>query len=510
MGRILNWIRSVTQRMFGTQNFYKKAGVPQNAVTTDMVKAIEDWCNLYENRAPWLLTDHHNLGLPARIASDIATMVTVEMQMRITDGTAATEKQLDLGEVPKTRAAFLKNELEKVHDVIQQQTEYACAKGGLVFKPYPDATGGISFDFVQADDFYPCAYNSKGEITSAVFLARKKEGDAWYTRIEKHTLVGTHYTVTNECFRAQGENDDVGTPASLSEVPEWADLAPVVDIDNVDCPLFAYFRIPLGNTVDPKSPLGVSVYALALQAGLLEKADKQYQSLMWEYEGGELAIDASKDAFKTTQGRPQLPAGKERLYRMNTIDGANTDQELLKTFSPTLRDESYTNGLQTVLKQIEDCCGLSRGSLSEVEVEARTATEIKMAKQRTYATVTSIQKALEKALRQLVRACDFFATLYDLAPEGEYDLQFVWDDSVIVDAETERQHDLDEVTAGIMQKWEYRKKWYGEDDATAKSMVAEEKSDDELMGFGLPNKKPIEPSQARGETQTEQKGGENE
>ena len=509
MGRIINWIRSVTQRMFGSQSFYRTAGVPDNAVTTDMVNAIDEWCKLYENQAAWLIRDRHNLGLPARIASDIATMVTVEMQMRITDPKLTTQEELKEGEKPTNRAAFLNREIGNVLDVIQKQTEYACAKGGLVFKPFPDSSGGLSFDFVQADDFYPCAYNSKGEITSAVFVSRKKEGNSWYTRVEKHELNGTHYTVTNQCFRAQGENDNVGTPATLAEVPEWSDLEEKVDIENVDSPLFAYFRIPLGNTIDPKSPLGVSVYARANQAGLIEKADKQYQSLMWEYEGGELAIDASKDAFKTTKGAPQLPEGKERLYRMNTIDGTTVNDKLMETFSPQLRDQSYINGLQQVLKQIEDCCGLSRGSISEAEVEARTATEIKMAKQRTYSTVTSIQRALEKALKQLVKACDFFATLYTLAPEGEYDLQFVWDDSVIVDAETERQHDLDEVNAGIMQKWEYRKKWYGEDDATAKSMIVKEQSDDELMGFGLTEKKPIEPSQARGEKEKEQEGGEN-
>ena len=504
MGRIVDWIRRVTTRMFGLQSdFFTKAGIPANTITGDMVTAIEEWCNLYSGTAPWLVEDNKSLGLPARIASEIATMVTVEMQMNVTDGTGNTV-ETNKG-IPMTRAAFLREQLEKVIDCIQKQTEYACAKGGLVFKPYPDGDG-ISFDYVQADDFYPCAYNSRGDIMSAVFLAKKKVNDTYYTRVEKHDLVGTSYTITNSCFKSMGETD-VGERCMLSEVPEWAAIDETVTIQNVEHPLFSYFRIPLGNTIDPKSPLGVSVYARANQTGLIKEADRQFQRLMWEYEGGELAIDASKDAFKTTKGEPQLPHGKERLYRMNTIDSGATDQELLKTFSPTLRDESYQNGLQTVLKQIEDTCGLSRGTLSEAEVEARTATEIKMARQRTYATITSIQKALEKALRGLVIATDYLTSLYSLAPEGDYDLQFVWDDSVVVDAETERQHDLDEITAGIMQKWEYRKKWYGEDEATAKSMVAKEQTDDEIMGFGLPNKQPIEPNQGQN---PQGEGGENE
>ena len=45
-------------------------------------------------------------------------------------------------------------------------------------------------------------------------------------------------------------------------------------------------------------------------------------------------------------------------------------------------------------------------------------------------------------------------------------------------------HDKEDVRDGIMQKWEYRVKWYGEDEAKAKKMVDVDMSDDALMGFG--------------------------
>lgn len=510
MGRIMNWIRSVTQRMFGQQNFYKKAGVPLNAITTDMASAIDLWCNLYENNAPWLNPDSKSLALPSRIAAIFARMVTVEMEMKISTGDGkTTDKPGKRVSQPSTRAAFLQEITKTVIADIQKQTEYACAKGGLVFKPYPDGEG-ISFDFVQADDFYPCAWDNKGNITSAVFLSKKKEGDSWYTRIEKHEWdrPNKKYVITNNCFRSMSEKDsDIGTPCLLSDVPEWAEIEPEVTMDNIEQPLFSYFRIPLGNTIDPKSPLGVSVYATAAQAGLIRDADERYGSLMWEYDGGELAIDASRDAFKTVKGAPELPKGRERLYRMNTIDGTTTDNELLKTFAPTLRDESFIRGLQQTLKQIEDTCGLSRGQLSEVQIETRTAEEIRASKQTTYVTVSNIQTALEHALEGLVKASDTLASLYNLAPEGEYSIKFVWDDSIVVDSDTEKQRDLEEVAAGIMQPWEYRVKWYGEDEQTAKQNVVQD--NDSIMGFGLPKKQPISPEKARNNAQNQEKGGEN-
>jgi len=482
--RLKNWLRMVRDKMFGQQSFYNKAGVPDHAIADEMVLAIDRWCNLYLGKADWLAHNSISLGLPATIASLIATMVTLEMEAKVVPVNGGSAE----------RAEYLDKTLDKIRDCIQQQTEYACAKGGLVFKPYVD-DDEVCFDFVQADDFYPCAFNSKGEITSAVFLSRKKDGRTFFTRVEKHIFENGICTITNKAFRGRDESD-LGEECSLAEVSEWDGIEPEVNIQ-CDHPLFAYFRVPLGNTIDPKSPLGVSVFSRADQNDLLREADKQFQRFVWEFEGGELAIDASRDAFKSVGGVPQIPEGRERLFRMNNIDGSDNGSELLKTFSPTLRDQSLINGMQEILKKVEDACGLTRGQLSDPEpATARTAYEIKMTKQKSYATVTSIQRSLEAALKATVAAADIMCSLYHLAPEGDYDMTFVWDDSIIVDAESERMRDMQEVQQGLMQPWEFRAKWYGEEESKAKAMVAKQPSDDELMGFQT-TKKPIPPESQR-------------
>ena len=43
-----------------------------------------------------------------------------------------------------------------------------------------------------------------------------------------------------------------------------------------------------------------------------------------------------------------------------------------------------------------------------------------------------------------------------------------FDDSIITDTTAEKRQDMDEVAAGLMQGWEYRAKWYGEDEAAAR------------------------------------------
>ena len=135
--------------------------------------------------------------------------------------------------------------------------------------------------------------------------------------------------------------------------------------------------------------------------------------------------------------------------------------------------------------RIEDTCGLARGTLSDVNDQVRTATELRISRQRSYATITAIQRSLETALDNLAKAISAFATLYKLAPDGDYDITYVWDDSIVVDAAAEREKDRIDVRDGLMQPWEYRVKWYGESEEQAKSILAEGStlSDDEIMGF---------------------------
>ena len=92
--------------------------------------------------------------------------------------------------------------------------------------------------------------------------------------------------------------------------------------------------------------------------------------------------------------------------------------------------------------QIEDVCEVSRGSISEVTyAEARTATEMRILKQRSFAANDDIQKALQKSIEKTIDIADYYCTLYNIVPEGDYEVAYSWDDSIIVDKDTERQQE---------------------------------------------------------------------
>ncbi len=505
----------------------------QAIVSDQMVDAIRLWSDMYTGQSPWLKDVYGeervvSLGLPALIASEKARMVTLEMKSSITAPSKKTEKKDDglntngapgtqpnvgtdttetteVEEGKSARADFLNTQYKKLLRQIRRQLEYGVAKGGLVIKPYivkyeePELGDDehtmqdklpqfeIEFDFVQADRFYPLSFDSNGKVIEAAFVQTKvdKAVNKIYTRVEYHKLTGRTVTVKNLAFESNNINIantqdfykmvDLGSPISLSAVPEWKDFSETVTIKNVDRLLFAYFRMPEANTIDPYSPLGVSGYSRVVS--LIKDADEQYSRLLWEFEGSELAIDVDRDALtfrKGPDGQTILPRKQERLFRKVDLNAEDT----YNVFSPAIRDQSLSHGLNIILMRIEDATGLSRGTLSEVnESDAKTATELKILKQRSYATNADIQAALQDALEDTVYIMNIYATLYKAAPKGDYSVSFEWDDSIIIDSESELSKRITLMQNKLSSRVEVRMWYFGETEEQAR--LAIEKLDEE-------------------------------
>lgn len=442
---MLDKIRQVISRLFKKKDIKDATGIDV-ATSEEMSRAIALWTAMYEDKAPWVDNDKvKSMNLPATIANEIARLVTLEMKSEV----AGNE--------------FLNEQYQRVIEDMREVTEYAAAKGGLIFKPYVDGDR-IAVDYVQADLFFPTKYDSSGNITGCIFVDRKKKSSVIYSRLEQHELAEGGYRITNRAYKNTVGDDSLGNRIPLTAVEEWKDLSPEVFIPDIEKPLYGYFKIPITNNIDTRSPLGCSVYSRAVN--LIKEADKQYSRILWEYEGSELAINASSDLFKANG---KLPEGKDRLYVK--ID---TDQEdFFKEWSPQIRDQSLFNGLNRLLQRIEFACGLAYGTLSDMQMVAKTATEIKASKQRTYSTVSDIQKSLEHALTDLVDAMNVWARLYRLGSSGDYEVSFEWDDSLVMDMDTEYNLMLREVSAGILKPEYYLKRRYGVTDEQLKEMMPE-------------------------------------
>lgn len=448
---IIERIRQVIRKMLGKENIRDAIGVDV-AVSDKMAREIDLWSKMYKNQPPWKRKELKLCGLPAAIAGEFARLVTLELKTEITGN------------------KFLNDEYQTVIDNIRTYTEYACAKGGLAMKPYV-SDGHIEVDMVQADRFFPVKFNSRGEVIAAVFMETVTIGKQVYTRLEYHRhdeKTATYYIINKAFVRQDLDNVEVlGKEVPLSAVPEWADLEETVTIINVKKPLFAYFKIPNANNVDDSSPLGVSVYSRAIDD--IKEADYQWTRILWEYEGSELAIDADIGLFKRKEnGEFDLPKGKERLFRMMDFDD---DKEQYKVFAPPIRDESLINGFNAILRRVEFNSGLAYGTLSDLNTVDKTAEEIKTSKQRSYSTVSDIQKALQKALERLIYAMDVIAQLSNLNGGKKYEVSFDWDDSIVIDKEQELQSMQQDATAGLIRKEIYIAAKYGVSEEEALKMM---------------------------------------
>jgi len=467
--KLIDFIRRVVGQIIPIKNV--EDGLKDLDVNIDisdtMINSLELWAKMYEDKAPWLTDTIYSMNLSASIAMEIARLVTIEMESEIT-GLKNPEGKI----IPNSKAEYLNEQYQVVVDKLRVQTEYAVAKGGLIFKPYIDRDK-IAVDFVQADDFYPVKFNASGDLIGVIFPDIIVKGKNIYTRLEYHLLMNNgNYYISNTSFLKQEGVEGLGVPVPLTDLEEWKELETEVNLIGVDMPLFAYFKMPLANHKDSRSQLGVSVYGKA--ENLIQEADKQWSKILWEYAGTELAVDASVDMMSGSN----LPSGSERLFRRLDTE----DENFYQVFSPEIRDSSLFNGLNKILQRVEFNCGLAYGTLSDIQVVEKTAEEIKTSKQRSYSTIVDMQKSLQNSLEHLVEVMDYLSGLYSLATDGEYEVSYSFDDSIVIDAKAEQAIVMQEVASGLVKPEFYLMMRYGVTEIQAKEMlpkVVEETTEDD-------------------------------
>lgn len=462
--KLISWLREKARQLFG-----ENTTVSAN-ISAPMENAVELWADMYDTGGPWCHSlksgdTLHGIGLPQSIASELARLTTLEMECVVSGG---------------ERADTINELIQPFIETLRAPVEYGCALGGILFRPVMAADGTISIDTIQGDSFCPTHFDSTGRMTGAIFSEQLVKGSKIYTRLENHAFADGQYRVEIKAFRSM-TTADIGLEVPLTEVPEWADISPTSIVDGVDRPLWGYFKVATSNTVDRRSPLGVSVYANAVK--LIRDCDEQYGRLLWEYEGGQLALDVDESALRQTQdGQITLPQREKRLYRNWLCGGyGQAGRNLYEVFAPTLRDENYRRGLDTILKRIEFQCGLAYGTLSDPQNVDKTAEEIRSSKQRSYTTVKDLQRSLKVAVTDLIYAIDALMTSAwqqgaAVVSPSEYDVTFDFDDSIVSDPKERKQMFWGYVTAGKFPFWRYLVEFEGYNEEEAKQIEKEAKA----------------------------------
>ena len=267
------------------------------------------------------------------------------------------------------------------------------------------------------------------------------------------------YRIVTACFDRDGNRVE----------PEG--VCPVYDTGS-PWPTFAIVRPAIDNTRVDMSPYGQSVFADAVDA--IQAVDLCYDAMMSEIDNGKMRVFLSDVMFDTERdgkgSRVSIPFGKGDCTVFRKV---MSTEDTIHEFAPALRTEGQARAFRVALQTLGDLCGFG---LDYFDLDRtgylRTATEVSADNSALMRNIRRHEHALEGAIAGICHA--LLATERALG-EGLPDegaVRVTFDDSIITDTSAEKRQDMDEVAAGLMEPWEYRAKWHGEDEATARRMAA--------------------------------------
>jgi len=416
------------------------------------------------------------LNLSKAVCAELAGMIWTDQ----TEVTVSTVGYEDAEEDPLQD--FVNKVLKKnaFTEKMQEAIEQSAALGGEALKVWRevrhDSEGRevpnsecLKIGFCMADQFVPTAWDN-AQVTEGVFISRQAKGGYYYTRLEWHKWDGLTYVITNELYRA--DKFKMGTTEAQDilgfRVP-LAELFPMLEeettITELEGSLFSYFRPPVANNLDDNSPLGVSIYANALET--LHALDICFDSFVREFRLGKKRIIVPARMVKTvvdpTTGVPRryFDATDETYEALSTDD---PDSLKIQDNSVALRVEEHVAAINAFLNIFCLQVGLSAGTFSfdSQNHGIKTATEVVSENSKTYKTVRNYQNMVKPAVERLVHNIIAVASLYEMTTEdGQsiaelsrrgYEVAIAMDDGITQDRQTNINEGISLVGAGLMSK----------------------------------------------------------
>lgn len=418
------------------------------------------------------------LNLSKAVCSELAGMVWTD-QTEVTVSTAGVE--LAENEEDPLQKFVRKSALEKNNFGVKmgETIEQAAALGGAALKVWRDVrhdgegrevegSERLKIGYCMADQFIPTAWDN-AEINEAVFISRQAKGGYYYTRLEWHKWDGVTYTITNELYRAdqyrtgsREPQDILGMRVPLAEIYPFLDETATVD--GIENTLFSYFRTPTANNIDDNSPLGVSIYANAMET--LHALDICFDSFVREFRLGKKRIIVPARMIKTVidpvSGEPRryFDATDETYEALSTDD---PDSLKIQDNSIELRVDEHVSAMNAFLNIFCLQVGLSSGTFSfDAKSGLKTATEVVSENSKTYKTVKNFQNMIRPAVVRLVENIITVAALYDMKTEdGQsvrelaergYTVNVAMDDGITQDRQTNINEGMALVGAGLLSK----------------------------------------------------------
>lgn len=438
----------------------------------EMRRAIKLWDDISRGAPPWL------------DPSD--DVVTINMAKFISD-TRAKLTTLDIGITvsgDNARVQYLQDVVIKsLLDRLPEQLCEADRLGGMMIR-----WNGDSWDFVRPGSFGITEIDSNHNVIGAIFAMQVTQNKDIYTRLEYHRFEkladseDSVYRVSNKAYRnTRGPSGSLmlGNEVPLAIVKQWAHIEPEVTISGLTKPLFAYYRVPGANIIDPSSPYGTSIFSDAIQEledidlGISRKSAEIADSKHITFIGQTVKRGADNRGIK-------LPR-----YVQELGIGINDDSnESVREHTATVLTEQRLRDINFNLSMAGVKCGFSEGVfVLDGQRGAVTATQIESDDRDTIQTIKNERDALQAALEQAIEGANATATLMNAAPLGDYELEFHFGD-ITYSYEEDKANWKMYVQQGWVPKWMYFVRFEKMSEDEAKAMIMEaQQADMEIALF---------------------------
>lgn len=475
----------------GIKKISDKKEIPVNEQS---YKQIDMWKALYSGH----YDEWHNVKYHTIDGQKSRKMASLNMAKVISQEMAALifNEKCSINISDKTLSDNIKNILDENNFIreFQRYLEYTFALGGMVIKVYWDE--GIKLSYVTADCFIPIAWDNK-HITEGVFVNEISKGDKKYTLLEWHLIEvdeeEQRYVIKNELYESKNQGD-LGVKVSLDTL--YPNLEEQVWIKDISRPIFVYFKPNTANNLDLYSPLGISIYANALDT--LKSLDIAFDSFQREFILGKKRILVPNSAIRTVidpqTGIPlrYFDATDEVYEAMNFDDGAKQIQDI----SVELRVEEHTAAINALLNYVSMQVGFSAGAFSFDGQGVKTATEVVSENSKTFRTKQSHETIIEDGIRDLVDIIIGIADLYnEFDSTDDYEVTVTFDDSIAEDQTAEINKQVTLVMNGLTTKKLAIMKIHGVSEEEAERIVQEIQNENKMVMpegvdfFGMNNKK---------------------
>lgn len=429
---------------------------------------IDIWKQLYKGYyEEWHNIEYVTLeGKKARKMDSLQMAKTVAQEMA---GLVFNEKcEISIGDdtlSENIESVFKKN---KFYKKFQDYLEYNFALGGMAIKPYVK-NGEIMLSYATADCFIPLAW-ANDTISEAVFPSEFHKNQKKYTHLEWHVWEGDTYIIRNEVYESAGQ--ELGMKVRLNDF--FPDLEEEVRIGGLKRSLFTYFKPNTANNIDTESPLGISIFANALD--IMRACDTAFDSFHREFRLGKKRIIVPAHMVKSVVD----PETKEFHRYFDPSDETyeafkyGNDDNDITDISIELRVEEHVAAINAMLNLFAMQTGFSPGTFTFDGQSMKTATEVVSEQSRTFKSKQSHEIVIEAGLQEVIESIVAVAELYGIfSGPSDYEVTVTFDDSIAEDKTAETTRIIQLVTNKLLSKKRAMMKIHGLTEEEAEEWLSE-------------------------------------